>query len=281
VRRLTTLAAVAALALVAAPSALAGDPGSITGSVRDDPNANGAADPGESAIGGVTVGFDANGDQALDVTATTADDGTYSFRNLEPGTYKIVLVVPDGYDNTGPGAIEIDLAPGQNAVLPPFFIHESAPDFNVDLVTEDSKPTGGDDLLTGTEKADKIFGLGGDDVLLGLGAGDVLDGGAGHDSLDGGSGKDTLKGGRGNDTLTGGAGDDILIGGPGRDKLNGGKGNDRLVGNGSKDSLIGGPGNDTIDARDGVGELVRCGPGKDRVKADKKDRLSGCETKLR
>jgi Ca2+-binding RTX toxin-like protein len=281
VRRPATLATVAALLLGGAASALAADPGSITGSVRDDPNGNGAVDAGEGPLGGVVVGYDTNGDAALDVTATTADDGSYTFRNLEPRTYRIVLVVPDGYDNSGPGAIEIDLAPGQNASLSPFFVRQTSPDFDVDFSTQDTQPTGGDDLLRGTPAADKIFGLGGDDVLLGLGAGDVLDGGAGSDSLDGGSGKDTLRGGRGNDTLTGGAGDDTLIGGPGRDKLNGGKGNDKLVGNGAKDSLVGGPGNDTIDARDGVAELVKCGPGRDSVKADKKDRLSGCETKLR
>jgi Ca2+-binding RTX toxin-like protein len=257
------------------------DPGSISGSVRDDPNGNGAADSGEAGLGGATVGFDTNGDQALDVTATTANDGSYSFTGLQPGTYRITLVVPDGYENTGPGAIEIDLASGQNASLPPFFIRSSAPDFNIDVVADDNKPTGGDDLLIGTPNADTIFGLGGNDVVRGLGGNDVLDGGAGGDNVDGGSGRDKLKGQKGNDTLTGGAGDDVLIGGPGNDKLNGGKGNDTLIGNGGKDSLVGGPGNDAINARDGVRELVKCGPGKDRVKADKKDRLSGCEKKLR
>jgi Ca2+-binding RTX toxin-like protein len=272
---------VVALALLAAPGAFAFDPGSISGSVRDDPNGNGAVDDGEAALGGVTVGYDTNGDQALDVTTTTAGDGSYSFMGLQPGSYKIVLVVPDGYDNTGPAAIEIDLAAGQNASFSPFFIRQSAPDLSVDLVADDNKPTGGDDLLKGTANADTIFGLGGNDVLLGMGGNDLLDGGSGDDSLDGGPGKDKLKGQKGDDTLTGGPGDDVLIGGPGKDKLNGGKGNDSLTGNGGKDSLVGGPGNDVINARDGVAELVKCGPGKDRVKADKKDRLSGCETKLR
>jgi Ca2+-binding RTX toxin-like protein len=282
VRRLAPLATVAAaLALLAPAGALAADPGSITGSVRDDPNGNAAVDPGEGTLGGVTVGFDTNGDQALDVTATTADDGSYSFPNLEPRTYRITLVVPDGYDNTGPVAIEVDLAPGQNAVLPPFFIRNAGPDIDVELVTDSTKPSGGDDLLRGTETADRIFGLGGDDVLLGLGGNDLLDGGAGNDNLDGGSGNDTLKGQKGNNSLTGGSGDDVLIGGPGRDKLNGGKGNDKLTGNGGKDSLVGGPGNDTINAKDGVAELVKCGSGRDKVKADAKDRLSGCEKKTR
>ena len=263
------------LALLTAPSAFAA--GSITGSVRDDPNGNGAIDDGELPIGGVIVGYDTNGDDALDVTTTTADDGTYTFRDLGPGTYKIVLVVPDGYENTGPGAIAIDLVQDQNATFSPFFIRNGGPTIDVDLVTDD-KPTGGDDLLTGTSGADSIFGLGGNDVLLGLSGNDLLDGGNGDDNLDGGPGRDKLKGQKGNDTLTGGPGNDVLIGGPGKDKLNGGKGNDTLTGNGGKDSLVGGPGNDTINARDGVGELVKCGSGRDKVRADKKDRLSGCES---
>jgi Ca2+-binding RTX toxin-like protein len=275
------VALVVLLALLVVASAAAADPGSISGSVRDDPNGNAATDSGELGLGGATVGFDTNGDQALDVTTTTADDGSYSFTGLQPGTYRIVLVVPDGYDNTGPAAIEIALASGQDAALPPFYIRKSGPDIDVDLVADDGKPTGGDDLLTGTPQADTIFGLGGNDVLLGLGGNDALDGGPGDDSLDGGPGKDKLKGQKGDDTLTGGPGNDVLIGGPGKDKLNGGKGNDTLTGNGGKDSLVGGPGNDTINARDGVAEFVKCGSGRDKVRADKKDRLSSCETKLR
>ena len=261
--------------MLAFPSAAAAS--SITGSVRDDPNGNGAIDQGENALPGVTVGFDTNGDGALDVTTATRDDGTYTFQNLEPRTYRIILVIPDGYENTGPGGIEIDLSPGQDANLSPFFIRSTGPDLDVELVTDSTKPTGGDDLLNGTDKADTIFGLGGNDVLLGLAGNDLLDGGAGDDNLDGGKGRDKLKGQKGDDVLTGGDGDDVLIGGPGKDKLNGGKGNDTLTGNGGKDSLVGGPGNDKINARDGVAELVKCGPGKDRVTADKKDRLSGCE----
>jgi Ca2+-binding RTX toxin-like protein len=275
VRRLALPLLVSVLALLAAPSAFAA--GSITGSVRDDPNGNAAIDDGEAVLPGVTVGFDTNGDQALDVTTTTASDGTYSFQNLAPRTYKVVLVVPDGYDSTGPAAIEIDVKDGINSDLPPFFLRQSGPDLDVELVTDSTKPTGGDDLLNGTDGPDTIFGLGGNDVLLGMGGNDLLDGGAGDDNLDGAAGKDKLKGQKGDDTLTGGDGNDILIGGPGKDKLNGGRGNDTLTGNAGKDSLVGGPGSDKINSRDGVTELVRCGPGKDTVRADKKDRLSGCE----
>jgi plastocyanin/Ca2+-binding RTX toxin-like protein len=268
-------------------------PASIGGVVRDDPNANAVADAGEGTVAGVTLGLDTNGDQVADVTTTSGADGSYRFSNLDPRPlpplYRVTPTIPDGYENTGAGAIETGVGAGQDATVSSFFIRTLPPfittdpsesgDLTVDLIADGTRATGGDDLLNGTAKADRIFGLGGDDVLFGFGGNDLLDGGAGSDNLDGGKGNDTLKGQRGNDSLTGGDGDDVLIGGPGKDKLSGGKGNDKLTGNGGKDSLVGGPGNDTINAKDGVVEVVKCGPGKDKVKADKKDKLSGCESK--
>ena len=69
--------------------------------------------------------------------------------------------------------------------------------------------------------------------------------------------------------MNGGLGNDRLIAGPGDDRLVGGKG---------RDSMLGGPGNDTVKARDGVRDFVKCGAGKDRVVADKVDRVTkNCE----
>ena len=65
-----------------------------------------------------------------------------------------------------------------------------------------------DDMLTGTDYANSLWGLAGDDTLYG---------GEGDDTLYGGEGDDTLDGGDNNDTLTGGAGADVLIGGGGED----------------------------------------------------------------
>ncbi len=115
-------------------------------------------------------------------------------------------------------------------------------------------------LLTGTACADTLIGRAGADRLRGL---------AGNDRLLGGAGRDRLEGGRGNDTLLGGAGADRLLGGAGNDRLLGGAGRDRFEG---------GPGNDTIEAADGISETIRCGPGRDTVRADRGDRLTGCES---
>ncbi len=61
------------------------------------------------------------------------------------------------------------------------------------------------------------------------------------------------------------------------ERIDGKGGNDRIDGKGGKDVLIGGTGNDTIMAADGIAETINCGAGRDRVTADRTDKLSGCE----
>ncbi|MGQ0598529.1 putative Ig domain-containing protein [Aquabacterium sp.] len=65
-----------------------------------------------------------------------------------------------------------------------------------------------DNLLQGTDSAERIAGSTGNDTLLGLGDNDTLQGGTGNDSLMGGDGNDILQGGAGQDTYDGGAGND-------------------------------------------------------------------------
>ncbi|MGB0661533.1 MAG: calcium-binding protein [Mangrovicoccus sp.] len=67
-----------------------------------------------------------------------------------------------------------------------------------------------DDLLRGSNAANKIEAGAGDDVIYSLRGNDRLDGGAGNDLLSGGSGNDLLNGGVGNDILLGGAGADVF-----------------------------------------------------------------------
>jgi Ca2+-binding RTX toxin-like protein len=105
-------------------------------------------------------------------------------------------------------------------------------------------------------------------TLKGTTRGDLIHAGAGNDKVFGGAGDDCLYGQAGNDTLSGGAG---------KDKLDGGKGKDKLKGGPGTDTFIGGAGNDTINSKDGRRETVNCGKGRDRVKADKRDKLKGCE----
>ena len=61
-----------------------------------------------------------------------------------------------------------------------------------------------DEIITGTNLADQIFGKGGDDTIYGLGQTDTLVGGGGNDTLYGGPGHDVLRGSSGDDDLYGG-----------------------------------------------------------------------------
>jgi Ca2+-binding RTX toxin-like protein len=139
---------------------------------------------------------------------------------------------------------------------------------------EDSLGTPGGDRLAGTIFGDTLFGLQGNDVLRGGRGDDCLFGGLGSDRLSGAPGDDRLlgddasRGVGGNDRLAGNAGDDLLAGGPGHDRLSGGRGRNRL---------FGGLGNDRLNAVNRVRERLNCGPGRDSARADRVDRVIGCE----
>ena len=117
--------------------------------------------------------------------------------------------------------------------------------------------------LQGTDKPETLTGTGAGDIVFGYGGGDRIRGASGHDCLLGGRGNDTLRGEGGDDRLTGGSGADLLIGGPGTNAYDAGRGND------------------VVQAANGRREVVRCGAGKDRARADRRDRLYGCERATR
>ena len=77
----------------------------ISGAVFNDLNANGLKDGGESGESGWTVYLDADGNGQLgtgETTATTAENGTYSFSGLAAGTYTLAEVQQLGWQQTSP-----------------------------------------------------------------------------------------------------------------------------------------------------------------------------------
>jgi uncharacterized repeat protein (TIGR01451 family) len=82
-------------------------PASVAGRVFDDLDDDGAADPGEPGLPGVTVTLTGTDDRGtpVNVVAVTVADGTYSFTNLRPGTYTVSETQPptklDGTDTVG------------------------------------------------------------------------------------------------------------------------------------------------------------------------------------
>jgi len=74
------------------------------------------------------------------------------------------------------------------------------------------------------------------------------------------------------DTIRGSGGEDVIFGLDGGDTLIGGRG---------RDEVFGGNGNDEIKAVDRSEDLVFCGPGRDRVRANRGDDLFSCEKVVR
>jgi len=90
--------------------------------------------------------------------------------------------------------------------------------------------------------------------------------------------RDVLRGTRRADVIVALGGDDRIRAAGSNDRVCGGLGDDRLTGGPGNDTLNAGAGSDTINARDRRRETVRCGTGtNDRVRADRNEKLSGCE----
>lgn len=120
-----------------------------------------------------------------------------------------------------------------------------------DVVKGDKK----DNVLVGTNGADRITGRGGDDEIDGRKGADVLKGNGGRDRLE--DGGDAAK-----DKIYGGPGSDI-ISTTGRDQVFGGGGGDTIVASGVRKQM-----------------LIDCGAGKDFVQygvEDEVPRTKNCE----
>jgi Ca2+-binding RTX toxin-like protein len=159
--------------------------------------------------------------------------------------------------------------------------------------------TDGPDKLWGTNGEDTLKGKGGNDWLFGLKGDDDLYGGKGKDwaiggnnkvpmggekEVTGGLGNDAVLGGRVADTIEAGRGNDFADGGPGGDEIVSGPGDDYLRDGEDKggvtDNLFGGKGKDVFDPFNNPAkkDIVKCGPGFDRVLADSADvTADGCE----
>ncbi|HEX4795803.1 MAG TPA: SdrD B-like domain-containing protein, partial [Humisphaera sp.] len=92
--------------------------GAISGIIFNDHNANGASDTGEAGIAGRIVFIDKNKNGKLDTgepSQSTAANGSYSFKSLAAGSYRIADVLPTGWRHTVPtvGYFDVTVAVGQ------------------------------------------------------------------------------------------------------------------------------------------------------------------------
>ncbi|MGK7900695.1 MAG: SdrD B-like domain-containing protein, partial [Hormoscilla sp.] len=92
-------------------------PVNISGVKFLDSNENGIRDGGEPGLQGFTIFLDANNNGVLDNnerSAVTGPNGSYSFTNLDAGTYNVRAVHTDGFVATGPDLVTVSLTPGQS-----------------------------------------------------------------------------------------------------------------------------------------------------------------------
>ncbi len=93
-------------------------PASVSGIIWEDFNGDGNVDFNEHAISGVTVmlsGTDSQGN-AVSLTAVTDSDGSYAFRDLQPGTYTISETQPTGWTAEAALAGSLGGTAGTNAI---------------------------------------------------------------------------------------------------------------------------------------------------------------------
>ncbi|MGH8107286.1 MAG: calcium-binding protein, partial [Arenimonas sp.] len=140
--------------------------------------------------------------------------------------------------------------------------------------------TDGNDVLGGSDDADRMIGGLGNDTLNGNGGNDTMDGGAGSDTLNGGLGNDTYIVDNVADTVTESASsgtdlvqasvtytlssnvENLTLTGSEAINGNGNSLNNILIGNSAANSLIGGAGNDTLSG--GLGnDTLSGGDGND------------------
>ncbi|MBX9593837.1 MAG: hypothetical protein K2X46_05710, partial [Roseomonas sp.] len=114
----------------------------------------------------------------------------------------------------------------------------------------------GNDVITGSDFADRVDGDAGNDSIVGRNGDDDLAGYTGNDTLDGGAGNDTLNGGDGNDSIVGAIGRDSLIGGDGNDTILAGADNDVVSAGWGNDSIVGDAGDDSVYATVGDDTMV-------------------------
>lgn len=71
---------------------------SLSGTVYEDDDDNGAQGPGEDGVGGATVHLRGTDDlgATVDLVETSATDGSWTFADIRPGTYSVVVDPVDG-----------------------------------------------------------------------------------------------------------------------------------------------------------------------------------------
>jgi len=86
--------------------------GQIRGLVFNDSNGSAVLDRSEFGIGGVVVELRNRTSGQLLATSTSSSDGSYSFEAIDPGAYRLGVVLPAGYTSMAALDVPVDLSVG-------------------------------------------------------------------------------------------------------------------------------------------------------------------------
>lgn len=113
-------------------------------------------------------------------------------------------------------SFDLSTMPTGNSISPRLLFHFSnIPSLNIFRVLMEeilSMEVGRDDIITGGDGADEIYGEADNDILYGGNGSDKIHGGRGDDTIYGGEGDDTIRGNEGFDDIFTGAGRDTILG---------------------------------------------------------------------
>lgn len=239
----------------------------LSGHAFLDGNCSGVQNPGDPAVGGVTVKLlDATG-RDTGKSVVTDQYGNYSFNLLEPGQYSVLFVPLKGLDISdhpfagGPNdSSDADPTTGisQQVTLKP---SQETTHLDVGLELNGNYPSQTPIVLADGQSLPDNNASGGDDIV-GTGNNNVHTTG-GNNVVAFDTGSNVFESGTGTDFVTscgalnaqGLGANDFIFGGPGGDTLQGGGGNDYFVGGTGDDLLAAGAGTNTLDGGGSTGTV--------------------------
>jgi Ca2+-binding RTX toxin-like protein len=239
--------------------------------------------PGNDLLGGGDGADHVNGNDGADLLAGGAGNDQVAGEagndavDGGPGDDELEFGAADVAPGVGAGGDDLHGGDGVDRLS--YNDHPAAITLTLDGQPGDGSAGEGDNVHDDIET---VIGTTQNDVLTGDDLGQDLYGHAGQDTIDGGGGDDLLNGGSGEDVIRGGAGDDALEGSADGDRLDGGPGRDLFEGDNECTVQPCTGGSDEIQARDGEQDTVNCGVGADTAVVDAIDVVAldtqqGCE----
>jgi hypothetical protein len=197
----------------------------ISGRYFADADGDGRYDSGEG-VAGVEVMLWKEGTGVI-ARMLTGADGSYSFKDLGPGTYQVRFAAGDSADTLiiGEGTDVVRVWANGTGVTSTIDLDDGETVSGVDAgeEMEDDGGTGGGGGGGGGDPAPVVFVADPADYDT------VLKGSGGSETVTGSTGDDYAQGAAGNDRMVGRDGDDYLDGGEGRDSSYGGEGADIIL----------------------------------------------------